>query len=743
LDNSDSINREAFEASVNETVEIIQAFKRKRSKDQGSLSEDQKSQLKAFSKINANVPELKPLRSQYEILKCIGQGGMKKVFDAKDLQAARKIAYAKIIKDKETTLNIRRFIREARITALLEHPNIIPVHDVGIDEQGKPYFTMKYLEGESLQAVLHRLREGDEKYLAKFSLQRLLEIYLDCCRAVAYAHSKGVLHLDLKPSNIHLSHFGEVLVLDWGIASFTGEAQDKQDLENIPDLPDASTLSGTLKGTPGFMAPEQIEPERSALNERTDIYQLGCLLYSILAHVPPISKNSIQETFKATLEGDVAPLSAGGTVKIAPALEAVVHKAMALKCKDRYEGVIDLIKDIQAYRDGFSTSAWDAGLWDLSLLAFHRHRGKVLAGGCFALLVFMLTFVFVIELFKSNRKAKRAQQQAELLNEEVTKALKIAQENEALAKQKAKEALFSDRQLDNYKDGVQHSFQIAREKLPVVMADNMRNLRGSIGLGGLKFLMENDDESFLKFPYDAVWMLYENQAIKKNRYKQLTSAIRENPDLNLEIYDQLVVILSRMRFESKRVSVQDCYHALTILENHVEIEPTLVSAYVMKGYHEKYAGDSDYLIYLEDLFEKISVKEKLKSNEVHEIKFKRDKDGLAVKLTSTARAINLSILAFLPIYSFSADGCWAQDYTPITTWPIKYLSLKNSNFKIGSHWSVERFQLNELHLERCPLMNWPRLVDMLPAKKMFVSKQVAEYLNIKYMEKRGVELVIR
>lgn len=742
MEKSKRINKKAFEASVEETVEIIQAFRRKRSKNEDISIELEKDKLKNLLRKKGEEIELRSFSSSYEIFDSVGHGGMKEVFEAKDLQAMRRIAYAKIRQGKETALNTRRFIREARITALLEHPNIIPIHDVGVDDLGKPYFTMKYLEGESLQEVLNKLHCGEPSYLKKYSPQRLLEIYMDCCRAVAYAHSKGVLHLDLKPSNIHLSQFGEVLVLDWGISSFLGDIQKKEELEEIPDLPEVSTLSGTLKGTPGFMAPEQIEPALAEINEQTDLYQLGCLLYSILVYVPPIQKESIQDTLKATLNGEVESLFAFNH-KVPPALEAVVQKAMSIHQQGRYHRVIDLIKDIQSHQDGYSTSAWKASLWDLGLLAFHRHRGKVLVGVVFSSVVMFITIIFMVELVKSNRKARKAQMEAEVLNEEVTKALKVARENEALAMQKAEEALRSDRQYHDLKDGVEHSFEIAREKLPEVLANNMRNLRDSRGLASIKFLMENDYRSFLKFPYDAVWMLCENESIKKTRFDQLVNAIRQNPDLDLEVFDRVVDIVSRMRFERKRVPVEECSLVLEILRSHVEIEPNFMPAYVMKDYHERYLLDPTYPTYIENLFKRVSIEKEMKGRDVHNLEISVGENGWMLKMTSSMRAINLSLLSFLPVYSFEAKGCWAKDYTPILTWPVKILSLKDSNFKIGTEWKVERFQLKELHLDQCPLMNWPRLVDMLPAKKIFVPKDAAEYLNAKYMESHGVELKLK
>ena len=154
---------------------------------------------------------------KYELDHVVGEGGMKTVYQTTDFDSNRKVAMAVLSRESKPSM-VRRFVREARITAMLEHPNIVPIHDVGVNEEGEPYFVMKYVEGENLSTILKKLRDGAAKYRKRYTVSYLLDIFQRVCNAIAFAHSKGVLHLDLKPSNIQVSDFGEVLVVDWGIA---------------------------------------------------------------------------------------------------------------------------------------------------------------------------------------------------------------------------------------------------------------------------------------------------------------------------------------------------------------------------------------------------------------------------------------------------------------------------------------------------------------------------------------------
>ena len=165
----------------------------------------------------ASLP-IKP-QERYKFLRSIGFGGMKSVLLVFDTDTGREVAMA-IMPDfrERPRVDLERFVREARLTAQLEHPNIVPVHDLGVDSSGSPFFTMKYLHGQSLASVLRRLKKEDPETVHRFSQLRLLQVFIRICNAIEFAHSQGICHLDLKPENVNIGEYGEVLVLDWGLA---------------------------------------------------------------------------------------------------------------------------------------------------------------------------------------------------------------------------------------------------------------------------------------------------------------------------------------------------------------------------------------------------------------------------------------------------------------------------------------------------------------------------------------------
>ena len=310
---------------------------------------------------------LKP-KNKYKDCQQIGEGGKKKIVQVKDRDTARDLAMAILAEIPENESMVEeRFIHEARITANLEHPNIVPIHDIGIDHIGKPYFTMKLIEGETLAHILTKIGKGDPLYKEKYNLRHLLSIFLKVCDAIAFAHSKGIIHLDLKPENIQIGNYGEVLVLDWGLAKIISDASDPESLQpltdkNLAELSKNSnydkTLDGEIKGTPGFMAPEQAAGHNSTRSQTTDIYSLGTTLYAILTLCKPIKVKDIQQALKDTIEGNIIPVTERNLSRTIPKpLVAVTMKAMALAPEDRYQSVNELIHDVDAFLGGYVTKA--------------------------------------------------------------------------------------------------------------------------------------------------------------------------------------------------------------------------------------------------------------------------------------------------------------------------------------------------------------------------------------------------
>ena len=318
-------------------------------------------------------PEL--LREQYAIsngddlrdfgtLKLIGLGGMGMVFQAQDMSLQRKVALKILRTDfRNRSASVKKFIREARITARIDHPNIVPVHRMGVSEHVGVYFTMKRIHGENLREIFDKISAGNQQSIQHYTLRRMLDIFISACNGVAAAHAHGILHCDLKPGNIMIGRFGEILVLDWGVAR-----------EKVPQGPMRegekyfSEEDSIVEGTPVFMAPELLCKEVDYPDEQTDVYGLGAILYTILTggRLPFDISEGSDAVIRKVVSGDIIPirhnLPKGGTFH--SELAAICAKAMARNRLERYNSVEALREDIYHYLDGFPVSACSPTLFD-------------------------------------------------------------------------------------------------------------------------------------------------------------------------------------------------------------------------------------------------------------------------------------------------------------------------------------------------------------------------------------------
>ncbi len=315
-------------------------------------------------------------------------GGMKLICRVNDLRTGRPIAMAEMKKQgKCSPEEVEQFLREARITAALEHPNIVPIYDIGLNKQGKPFFTMKFMKDDSLKKVIRELVKANPFYTQKYTLNILLDIFLKVCDAVAFAHSCRVVHLDIKPGNVMIGQYGEVYICDWGLSKLLDSSREKY--AGIAPLDETImneiTLFGVVKGTPGFMAPEQINSKFGAKNEQTDIYALGALLYTMLVLKRPYSGMDVKQTLEATQRGTLMPPKDVGIREVPESLTAICMKAMARNQKDRYKSVDDMIADIRSYQEGFATEAENAT--PLKALKLYLKRNKLLISMILFLLV--------------------------------------------------------------------------------------------------------------------------------------------------------------------------------------------------------------------------------------------------------------------------------------------------------------------------------------------------------------------
>ena len=354
--------------------------------------------------------------ARYREIRKIAEGGEKKITLVYDYRLDRRVAMARAVR-AQSPQDQEQFLREARLTANLAHPNIMPVYNMGVDPEGIPFFSMELVPGDSLKIILGKLRDGNATYRRNYPLETLLNIFMKICDAIAYAHSRNVLHLDIKPDNIQVGgEFGEVLVCDWGLACVinvpedpSGIATDLLDGDILNDM----TLSGTMKGTPGFMAPEQTQAGGEK-TQKTDIYALGAVLYMLLTHNLPVHGVSANEIIKNTREGNVVPPRRRKPEQYIPAsLVAVAMKALALDPSQRYESALALRQEIQRYLSGLPTEAEHAGpITHLSLL-MQRHSRITFLLMFFLLLLAGVVGANLVAISREKAVAVAAREEAE------------------------------------------------------------------------------------------------------------------------------------------------------------------------------------------------------------------------------------------------------------------------------------------------------------------------------------------
>jgi serine/threonine-protein kinase len=251
----------------------------------------------------SSTPSLLPgARERYTIGDVIGEGGMGEVRLCKDARIGRDVAMKVVHRSRGSRSDMRtRFLREARVQGQLEHPAIVPVYDVDVLPDGALYFTMKRIRGVTLADVVELLAAKDDAAQKEYSRRRLLTAFSSVCLAVDFAHTRGVLHRDLKPENVMLGAYGEVYVLDWGVAKVDGDVEDAVE-SSAPDMiDDTKTLAGALVGTPGYMAPEQLEGK--TVDRRADVYALGVVLFELLTYETLHPRAPTNATLASTLTG--------------------------------------------------------------------------------------------------------------------------------------------------------------------------------------------------------------------------------------------------------------------------------------------------------------------------------------------------------------------------------------------------------------------------------------------------------
>jgi tetratricopeptide (TPR) repeat protein/tRNA A-37 threonylcarbamoyl transferase component Bud32 len=378
---------------------------------------------------------------RFQVLRPHAKGGLGEVFVAHDCELNRQVAL-KEIKDQyaQDPESRARFLLEAEVTGSLEHPGIVPIYSLGRYSDGRPFYAMRFVPGDSLQDALDSFHHADgpqrDPGLRSLELRKLLGRFLAVCDAVAYAHSRGVLHRDLKPANILVGPYGETLVVDWGLAKPGGETP-LSGLDTEPALRPSSadavaaTVTGAVKGTPAYMSPEQASGRVDLLGPASDVYSLGATLYHLLTGHRPFEDRDTQEVLHKVRKGQFKPPRQVNK-QVPPALDAICRKAMAREPKDRYPTAKALAEDIEHWLADEPVAAYREPLPARARRWARRHKPLVAGVAAMALTALVLGGGTGWWMYQQ-RQARLAEQLTRQHDAEVKAVVAMEQARKALA----------------------------------------------------------------------------------------------------------------------------------------------------------------------------------------------------------------------------------------------------------------------------------------------------------------------
>jgi len=348
-------------------------------------------------------------RERFEEVRALGQGGMGEVVLLKDHDIERMVAL-KRLPESPGLDQVLRFVEEIRTVGQLDHPNIVPVHDVGVDTSGRYYFLMKHLQGETLESIIEKLQRGDAAAHARFTHPVRLQIFLGILNALAYAHRKGFIHRDLKPANIMVGPYGEVTVMDWGLArrihtpSTGAEPTTAPPPTSLRDAASLRTQMGSVVGTPLYMSPEQARGEHATLDERSDLYSVNVLFHEFLFLRHYLTgRESLAEVLEGVQQERPRVFLHVNNPHQAPVPSEYawfLNKGFSKDPAERYQSAEDMMKELRGLMDGrihvrCSRTLVKRGLHE-TLRKVESHPGLVMAAGGLAVCLVFAALLQVV-----------------------------------------------------------------------------------------------------------------------------------------------------------------------------------------------------------------------------------------------------------------------------------------------------------------------------------------------------------
>lgn len=409
---------------------------------------------------------------RFRIIRPHAEGGLGVVSLAKDVELNREVALKEIQQQFSHDIGSReRFLLEAEITGGLEHPGIVPVYGLGHYQDGRPFYAMRFIKGDSLKVAIERFHQSTSDSKWTIELRKLLRRFIDVCYAIEYAHNRGVLHRDLKPGNVMLGNYGETLVVDWGLAKTVdrpevASAAEESILRPSSGSGSAPTQLGTAIGTPAYMSPEQAAGRLDQLGPASDVYSLGATLFNLLTGKSPITDTDIESVLSKVVAGEI-PHARDILSDVPPALEGICRKAMRRQLEDRYLSPRLLAEDIERWLADEPVEAYREPVGKRMARWSRRHRtlvGSLAAAACVAVVSLVIG---IVVLGAANQRERTA------------RALAVANEQEAKRQQARSQRNFrlARSAVDDFLTQVSEDRRLQAQSLEILRRDLLTKAR--------------------------------------------------------------------------------------------------------------------------------------------------------------------------------------------------------------------------------------------------------------------------